>query len=67
MIDPRNEHQELYTDAEWQAYMLPYYEELIEEQKRRERRDRMWTAASVALTVINCLLVIGYCVARIVL
>lgn len=57
----------LYTDAEWQAYMLPYYEELIKEQKRRERRDRMWTAASVALTVINCLLVIGYCVARIVL
>ena len=67
MIDPRNEHQELYTDAAWQAYMLPYYEELIEEQRRRERRDRMWTAASVALTVINCLLVIGYCVARIVL
>ncbi len=57
----------LYEDAEWQAYMLPYYEELIEEQRRRERRDRMWTAASVALTVINCLLVIGYCVARIVL
>ena len=57
----------LYTDAEWQAYMLPYYEELIAQQKRRERRDRMWTAASVALTVINCLLVIGYCVARIVL
>lgn len=57
----------LYTDAEWQAYMLPYYEELIEEQRRRERRDRMWTVASVALTVINCLLVIGYCVARIVL
>lgn len=67
MIDPRNERQELYTDAEWQAYMLPYYEELIEEQRRRERRDRMWTAASVALTVINCLLVIGYCVARIIL
>ena len=57
----------LYTDAAWQAYMLPYYEELIEEQRRRERRDRIWTAASVALTVINCLLVIGYCVARIVL
>lgn len=57
----------LYTDAAWQAYMLPYYEELIEEQRRRERLDRMWTAASVALTVINCLLVIGYCVARIVL
>lgn len=57
----------LYTDAAWQAYMLPYYEELIEEQKRRERRDRMWNAASVALTVINCLVLIGYCVARIVL
>ena len=57
----------LYTDAAWQAYMLPYYEELIEQQKRRERRDRMWTAASVVLTVINCLLVIGYCAARIVL
>lgn len=67
MIDQRNEHRELYTDAEWQAYMLPYYEELIEQQKRRERRDRIWTAASVALAVINCLLVIGYCVARIVL
>ena len=57
----------LYADADWQAYMLSYYEELIEEQKRRGRRDRMWTAASVALTVINCLLVIGYCAARIVL
>ena len=57
----------LYTDAAWQAYMLPYYEELIEQQKRRARRDRMWNRASVALTVINCLLVIGYCVARIVL
>ena len=57
----------LSTAAAWQAYMLPYYEELMEQQKRRERRDRMWTAASVALTVINCLLVIGYCVARIVL
>lgn len=56
----------LYTDAAWQAYMLPYYEELIEEQKRRERRDRMWTAASVALTVINCMLIIAYCVAMIV-
>ena len=67
MIDPRNEHQELYTDAEWQAYMLPYYEELIEQQKRRERRDRMWNEVSFVLTVINCLLVIGYCVARIVL
>ena len=67
MEDKRNEHQELYTDAEWQAYMLTYYEELIEQQKRRERRDRMWTAASFVLTVINCLLVIGYCAARIVL
>lgn len=67
MIDPRNERQELYTDADWQAYMLSYYEELIEEQKRRERRDRMWNEASFVLTVINCLLVIGYCVARIVL
>ena len=57
----------LYTDAEWQAYMLPYYQELIEQQKRRERRDRMWNEASFVLTVINCLLVIGYCVARIVL
>ena len=57
----------LYTDAYWYAYKLRYYEEMIEQQKRRERRDRMWTAASVALTVINCLLVIGYCVARIVL
>ena len=57
----------LYTDAEWQAYMLQYYEELIEQQKRRERRDRMWNTASFVLTVINCLLVIGYCVARIVL
>ena len=67
MIDPRNEHQELYTDAEWQAYMLPYYEELMEQQKRRARRDKLETAASIALTVIACLLVIGYCVARIVL
>lgn len=57
----------LYTDAEWQAYMLPYYEELMEQQKRRARRDKLETAASIALTVINCLLVIGYCVARIVL
>ena len=56
----------LYTDAEWQAYMLPYYEELIEEQRRRERLDRMWTAASVALTVIDCMLIIAYCVAMIV-
>ena len=67
MIDPRNEHQELYTDADWQAYMLPYYEELIEEQKRADRQARMWNVASVALTVINCLVLIGYCVARIVL
>lgn len=66
MDDTQNEHQELYTDAEWQAYMLPYYEELIEQQKRRERWGRMWNAASVALTVINCLVLIGYCVAMIV-
>ena len=57
----------LYADADWQTYMLSYYEELIEEQRRRERRDRMWNEASFVLTVINCLLVIGYCVARIVL
>lgn len=43
MIDPRNERQELYTDAAWQAYMLPYYEELIEEQRRRERRTECGT------------------------
>lgn len=67
MIDPRNEHQELYTDAAWQSYMLPYYEELIEQQKRRERRDKLETAASIALSVIACLLMIVYCVARIVL
>ena len=40
MTDPKNERQELYTDAEWQSYTL-YYEELIEEQKRRERRDKL--------------------------
>lgn len=57
----------LYTDAEWQAYMLPYYQELIEQQKRRARRDKLETAASIAVTVIACLLLIGYCVARIVL
>lgn len=57
----------LYTDAAWQAYMLPYYEELIEQQKRRARLDKLETAASIALSVIACLLLIGYCVARIVL
>ena len=59
--------QAFYTDAEWQAYMLPYYEELMEQQKRRARRDKLETAASVALTVATCLLLIGYCVARILL
>ena len=53
----------LYTDAEWHAYMLPYYEELIEQQKRWDR----WYAVVVALAVIACLLIIVYCVARIVL
>ena len=57
----------LYTDADWQAYKLLYYEELMEQQKRRERRDKLETAASIALSVIACLLMIGYCVARIVL
>ena len=56
----------LYTDAEWKAYMLPYYEELMEQQRRRERRDKLETAASIALTVIDCLLIIAYCVAMIV-
>ena len=65
MTDPRNEQQQFYIDADWQAYMLPYYEELMEQQKRRARRDKLETAASIALTVIACLLVIGYCVARI--
>ena len=66
MIDPRNERRELYTEADWQSYMLPYYEELIEEQRRRERRDRMWNRAAVALAVIDCLLIIAYCVVMIV-
>lgn len=66
MNETRNKDT-LYTDAEWQAYMLPYYQELIEQQKRRERRDKLETAASIALSVIVCLLMIGYCVARIVL
>ena len=66
-VDQRTESQDLYTDAEWNAYMLPYYEELMEQQKRRARRDKLETAASVALTVVACLLLIGYCVARIVL
>ena len=57
----------LYTDAAWQAYMLPYYEELIEQQKRRARLDKLETAASIALSVIACRLLVGYCVARIVL
>ena len=57
----------LYTDAAWQSYMLPYYEELIEQQKRRARLDKLETAARIALSVIACLLLIGYCVARIVL
>lgn len=63
----REHYQKLYEDAEWQAYMLPYYEELMEQQKRRARRDKLETAASLALTVVACLLMIGYCAARIVL
>ena len=66
MTDPKNERQELYTDAERQSYTL-YYEELIEEQKRRERREKLETAAFITLTVIDCLMIIAYCVARIVL
>ena len=66
MTDPKNERQELYTEAERQYYTL-YYEELIEEQKRRERRDKLETAAFITLTVIDCLMIIAYCVARIVL
>lgn len=57
----------LYLDAEWQAYMIPYYEELMEQQNRRARRDKLETAASIALTVIACLLVIGCAAARILL
>ena len=65
MPDQRTESQDLYTDAEWISYMRPVVEEEMEQQKRRERRDKLGTAASVALTVATCLLVIGYCVARI--
>lgn len=61
----REHYQKLYEDAEWQAYMLPYYEELMEQQKRRARRDKLEIAVSIAGTVIFCLLLIGYCVARI--
>lgn len=67
MSNQRTESQDLYTDAEWHAYMLPYYEELMEQQKRRARRDKLEIAVSIAGTVIFCLLMIGYCAARIVL
>ena len=63
----REHYQKLYTDAEWHAYMLPYYEELMEQQKRRARRDKLETAASLGLTVVACLLVIGCAAARILL
>lgn len=59
--------QAFYTDAEWHAYMLPYYEELMEQQKRRAMRDKLETAVSVALTVIACLLVIVCAAARILM
>lgn len=63
----REHYQKLYEDAEWNAYMLPYYEELMEQQKSRARRYKLEIAASVALTVITCLLVIVCAAAQILL
>lgn len=69
-------YQKLYADDDFRGRELRRYdelkelhryEELIEQQKRRARRDKLETAAAVTLTVIDCLLIIVYCVARIVL
>ena len=59
--------QAFYTDAEWIAYMRPVVEEEMEQQKIEYQRYKREIAVGIAGTVIFCLLVIGYCVARIVL